>query len=106
MTWTAPRPLTSPTRPTNRPRTSHPRRHARLAPLDAAQHLRRSDRRPARSATDPLNRPELLGLVRHMAKVERVWFRKRVAGQDIEHLHNFRGPRRHRLQGPRPRGCT
>lgn len=31
----------------------------------------------------------LLGLVRHMAKVERVWFRKRVAGQDVEHLHNF-----------------
>jgi uncharacterized damage-inducible protein DinB len=30
----------------------------------------------------------LLGLVRHLA-VERVWFRKRVAGQDIEHLHNF-----------------
>lgn len=31
----------------------------------------------------------LLGLVRHMAKVERVWFRKRLAQQDIEHLHNF-----------------
>lgn len=31
----------------------------------------------------------LLGLVRHMAKVERVWFRKRVAGQSIKHLHNF-----------------
>ena len=31
----------------------------------------------------------LLGLVRHMAKVERIWFRKRLAEQDIEHLHNF-----------------
>lgn len=31
----------------------------------------------------------LLGLVRHMAKVERVWFRKRVAEEDVEHLHNF-----------------
>jgi uncharacterized damage-inducible protein DinB len=31
----------------------------------------------------------LLGLVRHMAKVERIWFRKRVADEDIEHLHNF-----------------
>jgi uncharacterized damage-inducible protein DinB len=31
----------------------------------------------------------LLGLVRHLAKVERVWFRKRLGQQDIEHLHNF-----------------
>lgn len=31
----------------------------------------------------------LLGLVRHMAKVERVWLRKRVAREDVEHLHNF-----------------
>ncbi|MCW2788501.1 MAG: Mini-circle protein [Aeromicrobium sp.] len=31
----------------------------------------------------------LLGLVRHMAKVERIWFRLRVAGEDIEHLHRF-----------------
>ncbi len=31
----------------------------------------------------------LLGLVRHLAKVERIWFRKRVAGEDIEHLHRF-----------------
>ncbi|MRK01033.1 MULTISPECIES: DinB family protein [Aeromicrobium] len=31
----------------------------------------------------------LLGLLRHMAKVERIWFRKRVAQQDVEHLHDF-----------------
>lgn len=31
----------------------------------------------------------LLGLIRHMAKVERVWFRKRVAAEHIDHLHNF-----------------
>ncbi|MGH8891776.1 MAG: DinB family protein [Actinomycetes bacterium] len=29
----------------------------------------------------------LLGLVRHMADVERVWFRRRVAGEPIEALH-------------------
>lgn len=31
----------------------------------------------------------LLGLVRHMAKVERIWFRKRAAHEDVEHLHHF-----------------
>jgi uncharacterized damage-inducible protein DinB len=31
----------------------------------------------------------LLGLVRHMAKVERIWLRKRVAGEAIGHLHRF-----------------
>ena len=31
----------------------------------------------------------LLGLVRHLAKVERVWLRKRVAGEDVPHLHRF-----------------
>jgi uncharacterized damage-inducible protein DinB len=29
----------------------------------------------------------LLGLVRHMAEVERVWFRKRAAGQDVGPLY-------------------
>ena len=36
----------------------------------------------------------LLGLVRHMAKVERIWLRTRVAGEDVEPLHGFGGPRR------------
>ncbi|OKJ68500.1 DinB family protein [Streptomyces sp. CB02460] len=30
----------------------------------------------------------LLGLVRHMAKVERTWFRQRFAGQDLEPLYD------------------
>ena len=33
----------------------------------------------------------LLGLVRHMAKVERIWLRQRVAGQDIPSLHGGPG---------------
>jgi len=33
----------------------------------------------------------LLGLVRHLAKVERVWLRQRVAGQDLPHLHGGPG---------------
>ncbi|WP_405935420.1 DinB family protein [Streptomyces sp. NBC_00726] len=30
----------------------------------------------------------LLGLVRHMAKVERTWFRQRFAGEDLEPLYD------------------
>ena len=33
----------------------------------------------------------LLGLVRHLAKVERVWFRQRVAGEDIAALYGGPG---------------
>ena len=33
----------------------------------------------------------LLGLVRHMAKVERVWFRQRVAGEDVPSLYGGPG---------------
>jgi uncharacterized damage-inducible protein DinB len=33
----------------------------------------------------------LLGLVRHMAKVERIWLRQRVAGQDVPPLHGGPG---------------
>ena len=29
----------------------------------------------------------LLGLVRHMTEVERVWFRKRLIGEDVGHLY-------------------
>jgi uncharacterized damage-inducible protein DinB len=33
----------------------------------------------------------LLGLVRHLAKVERVWFRQRVAGENVPSLHDGPG---------------
>ncbi len=33
----------------------------------------------------------LLGLVRHLAKVERIWLRQRVGGQDVLHLHGGPG---------------
>jgi uncharacterized damage-inducible protein DinB len=33
----------------------------------------------------------LLGLVRHMAEVERVWFRARVAGDDVERIFGVWG---------------
>ncbi|GAA2415935.1 DinB family protein [Nonomuraea africana] len=34
----------------------------------------------------------LLGLIRHMAEVERTWFRRRFAGQPIEAIHQDGGP--------------
>ena len=36
----------------------------------------------------PPSNLSLLGLVRHMAKVERVWFRERIAGQDLEPMYD------------------
>ncbi|MFI0719783.1 DinB family protein [Streptomyces sp. NPDC021224] len=47
---------------------------AKCAGLDGA--------RLARAAVEPSSLT-LLGLVRHMAEVERAWFRRRVAGQDV-----------------------
>jgi uncharacterized damage-inducible protein DinB len=39
-----------------------------------------------RRAVDPSSL-SLLGLVRHMAEVERSWFRRRVAGEDVDFLY-------------------
>jgi uncharacterized damage-inducible protein DinB len=36
----------------------------------------------------PPSTMSLLGLVRHMAEVERAWFRRRIAGQDIARLYS------------------
>lgn len=38
--------------------------------------------------TVPPSNLALLGLVRHMAKVERTWFRQRFAGQELESLYD------------------
>ncbi|MEU1813943.1 DinB family protein [Streptomyces roseifaciens] len=38
--------------------------------------------------TVPPSDLSLLGLIRHMAKVERIWFRERFAGQDVPRLHS------------------
>ena len=37
------------------------------------------------------NTPSLLGLIRHLAKVERIWFRERAAGEPIASLHGGAG---------------
>ncbi|WP_345635039.1 DinB family protein [Rugosimonospora acidiphila] len=39
-----------------------------------------------RASTEPSNLT-LLGLVRHMADVERSWFRRRVAGEDVDGIY-------------------
>ena len=41
----------------------------------------------AQCAVPPSNL-SLLGLVRHMAKVERSWFRQRIGGQDLEPMYD------------------
>ncbi len=41
-----------------------------------------------RSRATPPSSLSLLGLVRHMAEVERAWFRRRVAGQDVPYLYS------------------
>ena len=66
----------------------------KCAGLDAADLARRS--------VEPSNL-SLLGLVRHMAEVERVWFRRRLAGQDAP-PHDAGARRRLRGRGARPRG--
>ena len=41
----------------------------------------------ARMAASPPSDITLLGLIRHMAKVERVWFRERLAGEVVPRLY-------------------
>lgn len=43
----------------------------------------------ARRSVPPSNL-SLLGLVRHMAEVERIWFRRRLAGEDAPRLYGER----------------
>jgi uncharacterized protein DUF664 len=40
-----------------------------------------------RTASVPPSNLTLLGLVRHLAEVERSWFRRRIAGEDLEHVY-------------------
>ena len=88
MTWLSPAPdpvdgpMDGPERPILEGMLSHQRRT--LINICAGLTAEQLAQRPL--ATSNLS---LLGLVRHMAKVERIWLRKRVAAEDVEHLHNF-----------------
>lgn len=55
---------------------------AKCAGLDARQLAMRSV---------PPSNLSLLGLLRHLAKVERIWFRERAAGEDIAPLYGGAG---------------
>ncbi|GHH59165.1 mycothiol transferase [Lentzea cavernae] len=46
----------------------------------------------AEASTPPSNL-SLLGLIRHLADVERMWFRVRLAGQDVQPRHTAPGTR-------------
>ncbi len=41
-----------------------------------------------RQRASPPSNLSLLGLVRHMTEVERAWFRRRVAGEDVGYLYS------------------
>ena len=87
MTWTAPDvtlpvvPLTGEDRPLLEGYLAWHRALLRrkCAGLDGEQLAQRSV---------PPSNLSLLGLVRHMAKVERTWFRERIDGQDLEPLYD------------------
>jgi len=88
MTWTSPTPgsvdgpRTGPDRPILEGMLAHHR--ATLLNICAGLTAEQLTERPL-----PTSNLSLLGLVRHLAKVERIWFRKRVAGEDIENLYRF-----------------
>lgn len=88
MTWTSPQPepvdgpMTGPDRPILQGMLGHQR--MTLLNICAGLTAEQLASRPLVSSN-----LSLLGLVRHLAKVERVWLRKRVAGEDIGHLHDF-----------------
>jgi hypothetical protein len=87
MTWTAPRPP-----PTDGPLVGDDRRilegflaWQRSTLLNICAGL--TGDQLAKRAVPPSNL-SLLGLVRHMAKVERTWFRQRVAGEPVGPMYD------------------
>jgi uncharacterized damage-inducible protein DinB len=90
MTWTVPTPA-----PIDGPTTGDERlmlegylqwQRTRLLNICAGLSAEQLSRRPL-----PPSALSLLGLIRHLAKVERVWFRQRVGGQIVPDLHGGPG---------------
>jgi uncharacterized damage-inducible protein DinB len=95
VTWTSPAPADAGVPVPNGPTTGDDRpmlegylawQRATLLNVCAGLSGEQLARRPA-----PPSTLSLLGLVRHLAKVERVWLRIRAAGEDIPHLHGGPG---------------
>ncbi len=90
MSWTSPDPG-----PVDRPRTGDERRMLEGLLAEQRATLLRvcAGLTPEQLAARPVppSTLSLLGLVRHLAKVERVWLRQRVAGQDVPALHGGPG---------------
>ena len=87
MTWTAPSPPASPDGPLigdDRPILEGFLAWQRRTLLNICAGL--TGQQLAERAVPPSNL-SLLGLVRHMAKVERIWFRQRAAGQPVGPLY-------------------
>jgi uncharacterized damage-inducible protein DinB len=94
VTWTSPAPAVLPVALSDGPTTGAERpileaylafQRRTLLNICAGLTAEQLAARPLRSALS------LLGLVRHLAKVERVWLRRRVAGQDVPDLHGGPG---------------
>lgn len=85
MTWTAPTPdeADGPVTGADRPMLEGYLRYQRRTLMNICAGLT-----PEQLAARPLpsTNLSLLGLVRHLAKVERIWLRVRVGGEDIESL--------------------
>jgi len=87
MTWTAPSPtpVDGPLTGPDRPMLAAYLRWQRTTLLSICAGLTGEQLAMRPLASSNLS---LLGLVRHMAKVERIWFRQRAAGQDIAPLYD------------------
>lgn len=101
MTWTVPTPepvdgpLSGPDRPMLEGYLGWQR--ATLLNICAGLTGEQLARRPL-----PSSNLSLLGLVRHMAKVERIWFRLRAAGQDVPPMYDLSLGKDHDFDGLDP----
>jgi uncharacterized damage-inducible protein DinB len=95
VTWTSPTPAATGTEVTDGPLTGAERpiletylasQRSTLLNICAGLTAEQLALRPV-----PSSALSLLGLIRHLAKVERVWLRKRVGEEDIPHLHGGPG---------------
>jgi len=86
MTWTSPtpNPVDGPLTGDDRPILEAYLKYQRVILLNICAGLTAEElaRRPL-----PSSNLSLLGLVRHLAKVERIWFRQRAAGEPVEDMY-------------------